>query len=198
MILTRVLLSFIVKMNMYFLERKTSESTRFYTCGHKVGSPWFFVSWVSGQPLNGKVPVPVEYNLDKDLPLGDFVFTVARQVLVSERLLNVIKTLSPSLEVFPSIIRFKDKKVYSDYYTINFVEAFNCADWERSEYTVNEDFADRFKDYTRIVLSAGKLPSDALFRLGEDRVKLVINEAGKRVIEEGGFSGIEFKQVEAF
>jgi hypothetical protein len=135
--------------------------------------------------------------LDKDLPLDDYVFTVAGQFLVSEKLLNVIKALSPSIEVFPSIIRFKDKKIYSDYYTINFVGAFNCADWERSEYTVNEYSPDRFKDLRRIVLSVAKLPTDALFRLGEYRVKLVINEEGKRVIEEGGFSGIEFRPVEA-
>jgi hypothetical protein len=185
-----------IPMTMFFLERETAPTARFYTCGHKVNSPWFFVSWINGEPMAGRFPLPVEYTLNRDLPLGDLVFTVAGQFVVSARLLEVIRPLSKSIEIFPSVIRFKDQKEYRDYATVNFTRTYACADWDRSQYTANRDLPGEFKECTRLVLSRKKLPEDGLFRLAEDRVKLIVNQAGKDLIEAGRFEGIAFKPVE--
>ncbi len=151
------------------------------------------VGWNLGRKISKSFPIPIEYEVDKDIPLTDYLYTSMFQFLVSKRFAELIKESGAKITLYDSKISYEDKLITDDYVTINFDDSCACLDWDNSEYDP-DDFSDiEVTRVSKLVIDETKVPQGlGIFRLFEHPRRILVTEEFKLKAEKLGITGIEF------
>lgn len=180
---------------MFRLLHSGGNETEFVVCGNAVDSPWFYLGWNLGRPLE-TIEEPVLYTTDTNLPLEDYPWGNAMQFIASPKLLSLIKESGARFDVYRSLIRFPNGRVVDDYVTINFTQAYSVVDRTRSTYSLDPDFPDtKIYEIEKLTLSRAMLPTARIFLMAEEISWLLVARELKEEIEASGVTGVAFEPV---
>ncbi len=149
------------------------------------------VQWVTGRPIKYPLPDVIRYEMDKELPLEDYVLNGAGSILVSPRLWALIKEVSSCARPYRTQIYFRERLVASDYVAVNLECSFSCLDARRSRF--RNVGVGRLLE--RGVVVAARIPADQIFRLGESTGNLVATAGFVRSVTESGLTGFSFQEM---
>jgi hypothetical protein len=175
--------------NLYRVQPTYPDEYEFPTCWiRNIPDVDLHLKMVSGQPVYSELPQVIEYQVDRRLPLQDFAITSGSMVLVSRRLLSLIRINSSCGRAYDSTVYFESEVHTDSFKTIVFESRFDCMD----------DRASRFRDglVDRLVVAEQLMPKgEGIFRLGESPVWLLATEQFKTAAEEEGVTGMLFTKV---
>ncbi|MGV8042082.1 MAG: hypothetical protein AB2L07_19145 [Thermoanaerobaculaceae bacterium] len=155
------------------------------------------LQWAGGRPIIHPLPAVIEYSVDKNLVLDDFVLTAGGPILISPDLWSLLREASSCARSYPSVVLFGDHVVSDRYVTVNFERAFPCLDLARSRFSEGPYSPEKYNGMLeKIVISARRLPeTEKVFRLGESPTHLLSTLDFKHEVEKRAITGIEFTQL---
>ena len=156
------------------------------------------IPFTLGEPLQADIPTPIRFELDKQLPLDDYLYTSNGEFLVTDKLFQLIKCSCNNFKSYESEIIYKDKLVLTNCKTINFEQSFSVMDWEKSNFEEDPDFPKEYVSHVRkLVIDTSKVPKDEhIFRLKEASVYILATDKFKQLIEKENITGISFIELE--
>lgn len=161
------------------------ETTKFSICGFPSTHPHFFYpKWFDGKPVDRELQNPLDFSLNKNHPIFDWVFCSSLKFLISDKFFNCIKDINWKYEDFPATIRFKDKFISKNHHCINILSIAHCLA-EGSQF----DPLGRFLSFDE-----SRLPQYDLSVL-EGMPFFVASERLKTIVEENNISGVKFIKV---
>lgn len=182
-------------MNMYLLRYPRIE--KFPECWIPNDDPWFEERFVSGIPVKQNHSLPIKYEADNPYPLYDYPYC-AKWFLISRKFADILKTLTPDYQEFPSEIYYKGHLRSRDFISFVFTRAYEALDMDRSVYrSVKVGLVFGLK---KIVLAGSKLETvlenTQIFRLNKSTSRIIMTEKARQSIEEAGIKPVAFQELE--
>lgn len=155
--------------------------------------------WTAGRPMD-ITDVPVTYELDKDLPTQDYLYTTQSQFLISRSLYEFLRARKASsyMKGYEACLYWQGQLVRDDLVAVNFECSFSCLDRTRAEYTAVDVFGDKvIISMAHCVIEANRLPEDEeMIRLADCPTELLVSDNLKTCLERQGFAGMAFEEIE--
>jgi len=157
-------------------------------------------------PLAGKFPEDASFQMDDDFPanikLADALANLHALLVVSERFAEFLKTekLLAHNEVHPvGIDNHKGRREKAKYFIIHQIDDPKCVDAARTVGDKSTLEPDEYAGMTTLVLDEKKVPKDyAIFRAAEFKDRILVRADAAEKIEEAGFTGISFYDLEDY
>ncbi len=186
-------------MKYYVLVHSCMERDEFPTCSCSfLDVAPKGLSFSLGAPLPVELPIPVDYRMDKDLPLDDYPFTNMFQFLISSRLRDVVEKHSSVARFYPSRVLVAGRLRSDDYSTVNFERSFKALDWERAEFEEDNEFEGRALSIQRLVIDSAKLPAgEGILRLYEETGIVIASEDFRKDALAAKTTGLKFIDFES-
>jgi hypothetical protein len=87
----------------------------------------------------------------------------------------------------------RDKVALEGFSAVHLLEHIDAFDWERSEYTRDEDIPSEVSRLARLVLKDVALPS--LFRLSAAPMHLFVSAAARQALDRAGIKGVKYRSL---
>jgi hypothetical protein len=135
----------------------------------------------------------------KDIELADNMNAMGKLV-VSGALKAALDDHATGVEFLPiTVFNHKGRVASDDYWAINPVGSIDCIDRDASGAEYSPLKPDLITDVKRLVIEEAKVPADAkIFRPKFMAGKVLIDVELAASLEETGFSGLSFRDPEAF
>jgi hypothetical protein len=150
----------------------------------------------TGTKLPASFEVPVEFEIDQDnqgrrMPTLFMVPTfVARKPFYDA----LVAAGVDNLDAYPTVIRdTATGNEWKDYLFLNVVGVVKCADLEASEY---HEIGPDMRLMDRIAIQSDKVPTVHLFRLAEDKLKVVVSDHVYEQLRNQAFDDVYFQPVD--
>ena len=99
-----------------------------------------------------------------------------------------------NVDAYPAVIRDESAgKEWKDHLFLNVVGVVSCADLAASE---SHELGPDIRIVDRIVMERGKVPKAHIFRLAEDKLRVVISDRVHERLRDAGFDDVYFQPVE--
>lgn len=155
-----------------------------------------------GKYIREDVSLPLKYSDSKNsdviyekLLTYDVLESVGGGWLVSQKLVDIIKSFFPNeVQFFKSVFNYQNK-VCSSYYAINIYNKIDCCDMNESNYTRHP--VDGSYDFSKIVLKTTPLEEyGMIYNIVRDSYsnEVVVSEAFVKVIKSNKINSIIFKK----
>lgn len=207
-----------MKNEKYFeLDHILPKPNSFYKCNNNPDSPWFWITWNLGCPLDlgyirsmtkefgdkkevlellkDHIPEPIIYHVDfigrkKDLIIGDY--PPSSSFLISNDMLEIIKTSRANFDAYRSVVTMPDGRKFTNYVSINLTESFSVLDL--SKYEFREDGS--LKTYNKVILKRSLIPKDKELFILKEGIERIVSETLKNKLEAAGLKGVGFIPLE--
>jgi hypothetical protein len=185
----------------YIWDFLTNLNTKFFKCGLEIFEGSSRIPWNSGIKFESdKLPKLLQYKAANNLPPEDYVLTSGPQFLVSERIVNILKTLNPEgIDYYDSEIIRPSGEVLNGFSTLNITDVVDCMDKEKSKYRYEEFGPAKVTMFDELRLDHEKIPDNIkVFRLFDARTLVIVNQEIKHAFESESIIGIKFIPVEEY
>jgi len=182
----------------YLWEYKTTQRTRFFSCGIEPYDGWLEILWITGGKIeSGKLPGVLKYNAENQMKPEDFPLTSDTEFLVSERIVKILQDLkTPGVDYYKSEIIQPNGNVIKDYCTLNILNVLDCLDKENSKYMLKSIGPSKVYRFKRISLEESKIPEGVrLFRIKEKRTLVFADQYLKDAFEGAKITGVRFVPI---
>jgi len=157
-------------------------------------------------PQKGKFPedasFPMHDEFPKDVKLADVLDNANSLLVVSEKLAEFLKKekLLAHNEVYPvGIDNHKGRRENAKYFIIHQIDDPKCVDAAKTVGDKSTLEPDEYAGMTTLVLDEKKVPKDyAIFRAAEFKDRILVRADAAEKIEEAGFTGIAFYDLEDY
>jgi len=148
-----------------------------------------------GRKLPPDFPVPVEFEIDLTSS-GRRMSSlfVMPSLLVQKRLHQTLLAAGvDNVDPYAAVIRNEETgEQWDDYVFLNIVGLVACAELAQSDYA---ELGPDINVIDKVAIKAERLPNLHMFRLAEDRLKIVVSDHLQRQLIAAGFSDIHFEPV---
>jgi hypothetical protein len=155
----------------------------------------FDYSFNVGRKLPPEMSVPVEFDVDLSIDGRELsaVFVVPTFVARKEFYEALVAAGVDNVDPYPAVIRNGDtKQEFRDYLLLNVIGVVACADLTASEY---DDLGPGIHVIESVAIKGDKLPNAHIFRLGEDRMKIIVSDQVAQRVGAAGFDDVVFEPV---
>lgn len=153
---------------------------------------------ISGKEIKEWGKVVFEYDSTEGNILTDYLANLYRWFVVSENFcVKTKKILENQVQYLPVKVfdRFTGFKVES-YFVANIVTVIDALDLDNSKYDIFELDDEKIISVEKYALKSSEIVNRHIFRLKDDTIPIFISETLKNVIEDNGFTGFEFLEVD--
>jgi hypothetical protein len=154
--------------------------------------------WMTGQPVKGRIPEPLEFELDPAYPGKLKPFYKGRIPLMRDDLIAALRTGGvDNLQLFKAVLTnpFENTE-HTDYKAFNIIGAIAAADLERSKAMFPQRARKIDMTFDTLAIDEGKIGGPLMFRLAESVNAIMVHAKVKRVVEESGIPGMTFYRPE--
>ena len=148
-----------------------------------------------GRKLPPDFTAPVEFRIDltSEGRRMSSLF-VLPAFLVHQRLHEALVAVGiDNVDPYPAVIRNQETgQEWDDYLFLNIVGLVACADLANSDYA---ELGPDINVIDKVAIKADRLPSAHIFRLAEDRLKIVVSDRVHDHLISAGFTDIYFEPV---
>ncbi len=198
-------------MKIYKISETVSDSTNYCYPSVMEESPWsdqrLFIS-----ECTETYELPIPYIVDNKISPNDY--PICRNILVSNKFLEVIKKVNVDFNAYESQMHYNGKnkkaflqqhnncdKIWDIYYTMQF-PSYSLLNWDKSVFSkyynddINKTIVTRIN---KLIIDKNKIDvfnfNNNIFHLEEKKTYLLCTETAKQAIEEDGLTGIAFEEV---
>jgi hypothetical protein len=185
----------------YIWEFLTNKKTKFFKCGLEIFEGSSRIPWNSGIKFESeKLPKLLQYKAVNNFSPEDYVLTNGPQFLVSEKIVNILKTQNPEgIEYYDSEIIRPSGEVLKGFSTLNITNVVECMDKAKSKYRYEEFGPAKAIMFDELRLDHEKIPEKIkVFRLLEARTLVIVNQEIKAAFESKSITGVKFIPVEEY
>lgn len=153
---------------------------------------------ISGKEIKQWDKVVFEYDSTEGSILTDYLANLHRWFVVSEKFCDKTQKISENqVQYLPVkvIDRFTGIEVDS-YFVANIVTIIDALDLDNSKYDVFELDDEKIISVEKYALKSSEIVDKHIFRLKDDTIPIFVSETLKKVIEDNGFIGFEFLEVD--
>jgi hypothetical protein len=166
-------------------------------------------SWaylMRNEPQAGKFPEDASFQMNdefpKDVKLGDVLDNTNSLLVVSERVAEFLKKekFLAHNEVHPvGIDNHKGRREKARYFIIHQIDDPKCVDEAKTVGTKSKIEKAEYNTMEKLVLDEKKIPRDyAIFRADEYKDRILVRSDVADKIEEAGFTGIAFFDLDDY
>jgi hypothetical protein len=186
-------------VGMYYIwELDTQEVVyEFFRCGMEQFKGWTDVRWQLGMKVDHYLPPVLRYYAVNMLEPEDFPRTGAGQhFLVSDRIVNLLKGLNvPGIDYYVSEIIRPNGEVIKGYSTLNILNALDCIDIEKSQFSIVKYGPAGVYKFTKLCLDHSKIPPQVkLFKM-KKKFLILAHKGIKDAFEAEKITGVYFKPI---
>lgn len=179
---------------MFYLweyDTKNSDS-KFFSCHMEENNELIDIPWISGEKIDKPLNI-IKYYADNMLPPEDFPFNGSIEILVSNKIVEILKKLKVTgIDYYESEIIQPNGNVIKGFYTLNILNIIDCLELEKSNYIIKEIGPGIVYRFTKISLNNCKIPSGVkVFRIPEKLMLLFVDQDIKEEFDRQKISGIK-------
>jgi hypothetical protein len=154
--------------------------------------------WMSGQPIKGKIPEPLEFELDPMYKGKLKPFYKGRIPLMRDDLIAALRKAGvDNLQLFTAVLKDPfEKKEHKDYKAFNVVGAIAAADLKKSKTMFPQKAKKIDMTFDTLAIDESKVGGPLMFRLAESVNAIMVHSKVKLVVEESGIVGMTFYKPE--
>jgi hypothetical protein len=185
----------------YILNYLTTQKTKFFKCGLVEFPGSSRMPWNSGVKFEpDKLPKVLKYKAANKLPPEDYVLTSGPQVLVSDKIINIFKTLNfEGIEYYESEIIRPSGEILKGFYTLNITNVVDCMDKAKSKYHYEEFGPAKILWFEELRLNYNQIPGEIkIFRLFERETLIIIHQEVIDVFKSKSITGVKFLPIEEY
>lgn len=152
----------------------------------------------SGKMIEQWGEVVFEYDSEEGNILTDYLANLYRWFIVSKRFCEKTRwIIGNQVQYLPVKVRDRLAGLEVDSYLVaNIVTVIDALDLDNSKYDIFELDDEKIISVEKYALKSDKIVNKHIFRLKDDTIPIFVSEELKKVIEDNGFIGFEFLEVD--
>jgi hypothetical protein len=154
--------------------------------------------WMTGQPVKGKIPEPLEFELDPAYHGALLPFYEGHIPLMRDDLIAALRKAGvDNLQLFKAVLKDPfEKTVHTDYKAFNIIGAIAAADLKKSKTMFPQRARKIDMTFDTLAIDESKIGGPLMFRLAESVNAIMVHAKVKQVIQESGIEGMTFYRPE--
>lgn len=154
------------------------------------------VSFLVGRRFHVEIP-ELEILMDKDSQgelTDDLVIRKRRCLIHSNRLVDVLHSAGvDNIDYYPCrIVNEVTGEIYRTHQAANILDTIHCIDTENSDLEIDEEEPNEIWYINNLKLLDNRLGDVPMFRMGEDKSIVLVNETVKEKVEAAKITGVVF------